>query len=177
MKKEDIIEQLATGQLSRRQFNQRLMALGATMVAMPLGARSALAASADHPTVFTWEGWEVPELHQPYLKKYGESPNMAIFGDEEEAFAKMRAGFKVDLTQPCSYKVPIWKDAGIIEPMDTSRLSNWGDIIPSLKKIPGTFEGDKQYFIPTDWGLTSVLYRADLAPEYVDNESWGMLWD
>ena len=177
MKKEDIVEQLATGQMSRRKFNQSLMALGATMVMMPVGSRSAVAASDDHPTVFTWEGWDVPELHQSYLAKHGESPNMAIFGDEEEAFAKMRAGFKVDLTQPCTYKVPIWKDAGILEPIDTSRLSNWDDLIPSLKTIPGTFEGDKQYFIPTDWGLTSVLYRADLAPEYVGNESWGMLWD
>lgn len=177
MKKEDIVDQLATGQMSRRKFNQSLMALGATMVMMPVGSRSAFAASDDHPTVFTWEGWDVPELHQSYLAKHGESPNMAIFGDEEEAFAKMRAGFKVDLTQPCTYKVPIWKDAGILEPIDTSRLSNWGDLIPSLKTIPGTFEGDKQYFIPTDWGLTSVLYRADLAPEYVGNESWGMLWD
>jgi spermidine/putrescine transport system substrate-binding protein len=177
MKKEDIVEQLATGQMSRRKFNQSLMALGATMVMMPVGSRSAVAASDDHPTVFTWEGWDVPELHQSYLAKHGESPNMAIFGDEEEAFAKMRAGFKVDLTQPCTYKVPIWKDAGILEPIDTSRLSNWDDLIPSLKTIPGTFEGDKQYFIPTDWGLTSVLYRADLAPEYAGNESWGMLWD
>jgi len=177
LKKEDVVEQLATGQMSRRQFNQSLMALGATMVMMPMGSRSAFAGSDDHPTVFTWEGWDVPELHQPYLAKHGESPNMAIFGDEEEAFAKMRAGFKVDLTQPCTYKVPIWKDAGILAPIDTSRLSTWGDIIPSLKTIPGTFEGSNQYFFPTDWGLTSVLYRADLAPEYVDNESWGLLWD
>ena len=177
LKKDDIVEQLATGQMSRRQFNQSLMALGATMVMMPAGSRSAFAASDDHPTVFTWEGWDVPELHQPYLAKHGESPNMAIFGDEEEAFAKMRAGFKVDLTQPCTYKVPIWKDAGILDPIDTSRLSTWDDIIPSLKTIPGTYEVNNQYFFPTDWGLTSVLYRADLAPEYVDNESWGILWD
>ena len=177
LKKEDVVEQLATGQMSRRQFNQSLMALGATMVMMPMGSRSAFAGSDDHPTVFTWEGWDVPELHQPYLAKHGESPNMAIFGDEEEAFAKMRAGFKVDLTQPCTYKVPIWKDAGILSPIDTSRLSTWDDIIPSLKTIPGTYEGNNQYFFPTDWGLTSVLYRADLAPEYVGNESWGMLWD
>ena len=177
MEREDIVEQLATGKMSRRQFNRNLMALGATMVMMPLGSRFTQAASSDHPTVFTWEGWEVPELHKAYVDKHGSSPNIAIFADEEEAFAKMRAGFKVDLTHPCSYKVPIWKDAGILQPMDPSRLSNWSDIIPALKTIPGTFEGDKQYFIPTDWGLTSVLYRADLAPEYVGNETWGMLWD
>ncbi len=129
MEREDIVEQLATGKMSRRKFNRNLMALGATMVMMPLGSQFTQAASTDHPTVFTWEGWEVPELHKAYLDKHGSSPNMAIFADEEEAFAKMRAGFKVDLTQPCTYKVPIWYDAGILDPIDTSRLGNWPDII------------------------------------------------
>jgi spermidine/putrescine transport system substrate-binding protein len=32
-------------------------------------------------------------------------------------------------------------------------------------------------WIPVDWGQTSVLYRTDLAPEYVGNESWEILWD
>ena len=91
MQKDQIIEELATGRMSRRQFNQKLIALGATMVTLPLGSKMANAASDDHPTVFTWEGWEVPELHQPYIEKHGQSPNFAIFGDEEEAFAKMRA--------------------------------------------------------------------------------------
>ena len=91
MEKADIIEQLATGKMSRRQFNRNLMALGATILMMPLGSQFTQAASSDHPTVFTWEGWEVPELHKAYLDKHGSSPNIAIFADEEEAFAKMRA--------------------------------------------------------------------------------------
>tara|TARA_B100000586_G_scaffold69089_1_gene48266 strand:+ start:181 stop:597 length:417 start_codon:yes stop_codon:yes gene_type:complete len=67
MKKEEIVEQLATGRMSRRQFNKNLMALGATMVMMPMGSQNAQAGSVDHPTVFTWEGWEVPELHSAYV--------------------------------------------------------------------------------------------------------------
>ena len=39
MKKDEIVEQLANGKMSRRQFNRNLMALGATMVMMPLGSR------------------------------------------------------------------------------------------------------------------------------------------
>jgi len=45
MERENIIEQLATGKMSRRQFNRNLMALGATMVMMPLGSRFTQAAS------------------------------------------------------------------------------------------------------------------------------------
>ena len=74
--------------MSRRQFNKNLMALGATMVMMPMGSRMTQAARGDHPTVFTWEGWEVPELHAAYVAKYGSSPNISIFADEEEAFCQ-----------------------------------------------------------------------------------------
>ena len=41
MQKDQIIEELATGRMSRRQFNQKLIALGATMVTIPLGSKMA----------------------------------------------------------------------------------------------------------------------------------------
>ncbi|MDH3688098.1 MAG: extracellular solute-binding protein [Gammaproteobacteria bacterium] len=175
MKRDELIEQLATGKMTRRKFNKLLASVGATMATFPVMSRVASAATEDHPMVFTWEGFEDPELHKPYAAKYGESPNYSFFGDEEEAFAKMRAGFKPDLTQPCSYKVPIWRDAGIIVPVDTSRLSNWADVVPSLKDIPGMVVDDKRYWIVADWGQTSVLYREDLVE--INEESWNLLWD
>jgi len=41
------------------------------------------------------------------------------------------------------------KSSGLFQPIDTSRLSNWPDIIPELWQIPGneTVEG-KPYFVP-----------------------------
>ena len=175
MNKDRLIEELATGKMSRRDFNKLLGSVGVTMATFPVMSRVANAATEDHPMVFTWEGFEEPDLHKPYTAKYGESPNFTFFGDEEEAFAKMRAGFKADLTQPCSYKVPIWRDAGIIQPIDTSRLSNWNDVVPSLKEIPGIVVDGKRYWIVADWGQTSVLYREDLVE--LKEESWGLLWD
>lgn len=174
MSKDDVIDQLCTGAMSRRDFNRTLASLGVVTVMMPV-MKPVFAAAEDHPVVFTWEGWDAPGLHEAYVKKYGESPVFSIFGDEEEAFAKMRAGFKPDITHPCSYKVPLWRDAGILQPIDVSRLSNWPDVLPSLKKIPGLAQDGKQYMIPTDWGLTSVLYRTDLVD--VKEDSWTLLWD
>ena len=128
--------------------------------------------------MFTWEGWDAQGHHLEYHNKYGEYPNFSIFGDEEEAFAKIRAGAQFDVTHPCSYKVEIWRDAGILQPIDVSRLSHWDEIIPSLKEIPGMTTGDGVWFVPADWGLTSVLYRPDLVdPAYQEEETWGILWD
>ena len=174
MSKDKIVDQLHSGEMSRRDFNKKLASLGVMTATFPL-ASSAFAATEDHPVVMTWEGWDAPELHAAYTSKYGESPVFSIFGDEEEAFAKMRAGFKPELTHPCSYKVPIWRDAGLLQPIDITRLSNWADVIPSLKEIPGMMADNEHYWIPADWGQTSVLYREDLVD--IEEESWSLLWD
>lgn len=175
MKKQELRDQLVSGKMSRRRFNQYLTSLGLTFVSLPLISRPTQAAAKDHPVIFTWEGYEVPELHPHYKKKYGEIPNFTLFGDEEEAFAKIQAGFKPDITMPCSYKIPTWRDAGIIQPIDTSRLSNWKDIIPTLKNIEGIVVNGQRHWVCMDWAQTSITYRSDLVD--LKEESWDLLWD
>ncbi len=177
-KKDDIVEMLATGSMSRRDFNKVLASVGVTAVTFPLMSTTATAAADDHPNVYTWEGWDANEHHGQYFEKYGEYPNFQVFGDEEEAFAKIRAGAQFDVTHPCSYKVGLWRDAGILQPIDVSRLSHYPDIIPSLKTIPGMMADGETWFVAADWGNTSVLYRPDLVDEmYQEDETWGILWD
>ena len=176
--KDNYVELLATGQMSRRQFSGLLASLGVATVTFPLMPGMANAAADDHPNVFTWEGWDANEHHEEYFAKHGEYPNFAIFGDEEEAFAKIMAGAKFDVIHPCTYKVELWRDAGILQPIDVSRLSHYPDSIPSLKNIPGMNVGDEVWFVSADWGNTSVLYRPDLVDEkYQEEETWGILWD
>jgi spermidine/putrescine transport system substrate-binding protein len=64
-------------------------------------------------------------------------------------------------------------DEGLVEEIDTSKLSNWDKVPENFKKI-GQIDG-KQYFIPWDWGFTSILYRTDKVPEGID--SWAALMD
>ena len=128
-------------------------------------------------TYFGWAGYDDENLWQAYVEQEGGSPNFTFWGDEEEAIAKMRAGFTPDVLFPCNYSIKKWVDSGLLQPVDVSRLSNWDDIIPALKDVPGSTFGEDNYWVPIDWGLTSVLYRTDLAPEYVGNETWMILWD
>ena len=71
--------------------------------------------------VFDWGGYEDEMFFQDYMKKYGDAPTYSFFSDEEEAFQKVRAGFRADLGHPCSQSVVKWRNAGIIKPIDTSR--------------------------------------------------------
>ena len=99
------------------------------------------------------------------------------WGDEEEGLTKLQSGFKADIIFPCNYKIKKWYGSGKLAEIDTSRLKNWPKIMDSLKNMDGVMQDGKVVWVPVDWGQTSIVYRTDLAPEYVDNETWDILWD
>ena len=61
-------------------------------------------AGDSEPLLFTWENWADPPFLAEYKAKYGVEPRTAIWADEDEAFAKMRTGYKPDVMAPCSYE-------------------------------------------------------------------------
>ncbi len=145
----------------------------------PSENKNASSASSGKPvTLFQWEDYMDPPFYAEYEAKYHEKPNVAIFADEDEAFAKMRGGYKPDVMGPCYYEFPRWREAGLIQPIDTAKLKNWTKISPTLRNLPGiSAGGTKVWFVPHYWGNTSITFRTDLAPEYVASQSWNILFD
>jgi len=158
---------------ARRDFMRLLASLGLAMVSVPVIGRRASAAG--DLMVMDWSGYEVPELHKPYIAKYGASPEISLFADDEEAYQKVKGGFRTDLVHPTSYAVGRYRDQGMLKPFDTGRLSNWPDLYPSLYSVTGMASDGKQWFVPCGWGILSVLYRSDLVD--IKEESWKLLWD
>lgn len=162
--------------ISRRAIVRALGAAGISLVTMPLTARRSPAAASDHATYFTWGGFDIPEFFTEYVAKRGELPNFSTFGSAEEAFSKLSAGYVPDVVHPCLSDVPLWSGTGMFQPIDTSRLSNWGDVIPELYDVPYNIKDGKHWLVPFDWGQTSIVYRTDLF-DLQGEESWDMLWD
>src|SRR3569623_483616 len=154
---------------------RRTIFLSAVMLAL-LGCGQGR--KAGPPTLFQWEDYIQPPVLADYVAAYHEKPNTVIFADEDEAFAKMRAGFKPDVMGPCYYEYPRWREAGLLQPIDTTKLQNWNKISPTLRALPGIGAGpNKVWFVPQYWGNTSVTFRTDLAPEYAKKPSWQILFD
>jgi spermidine/putrescine transport system substrate-binding protein len=129
-------------------------------------------------TLFQWQDYMEPPFLADYQKATGEKPAITIFADEDEAFSKMRAGFKPDVMGPCYYEFSRWKEAGLLQPIETARLKNWNKISPTLRNLPGISAGPgKVWFVPHYWGNTSLTIRTDLAPEYGKSQSWDILFD
>ena len=165
---------LAEGKMTRRQMTKALASVGLGLATLPVMKQPAKAAENDI-VYYTWAGYEIPELHPSYFEKYGASPESSIFADEDEALQKLVSGFTPDLSHPCTYVVARWRDAGVVAPIDTSRLTHYGDIFPELKSIKGTFDDNGVYYVPIDWGNSSILYRTDLVE--IEEESWMLLFD
>ena len=146
-----------------RNFTRRLtlsLALGGALAA---GVAAYAAAEDKDLVVFDWSGYEDPSFHPAYVKKYGTSPTFAFFGDEDEAFEKLRSGFKADLAHPCSQSVVKWREAGLLQPLDTSKIAGWNDLNPGIMAMKNLVTDDKGqvWFMPWDWGNTQVVYNTE----------------
>jgi len=163
-------DKLFTGQLNRRQALGVLGSVGVVATVMtPHGVRA-----AEQPLVLEWSGYEVPELYPPYYKAHGE-PEFSFFASEQEMATKVRNGFPADITHPCAESWGRMADAGVLRPIDTSKLTNWPDVFPGLRDHHAIRDADGNIMMmPADWGNSSIVYRTDL---YEGEETWCMLFD
>jgi len=160
----------------KRYLGAAAIAAGAALLTLIPG--SASRGGSGPVTLFQWEDYVDPPFLADYQKQFHEKPNVAIFADEDEAFAKMRAGYHPDVMGPCYYEFPRWKEAGLLQPIDTAKLKNWNKISPTLRNMPGISAGPgKVWFVPHYWGNTSIAFRTDLAPEYAKKPNWNILFD
>jgi spermidine/putrescine transport system substrate-binding protein len=173
MKRVRFVDQMAQGRISRREILKSAAAFGVGVVMMPR-----LAPAADTLTVLEWAGYDAEDYFKPYLKKHGKLPAFSIFASEEEALQKVRGGFAADVMHPCNYSVGRFVEAKLTLPIDTSRLSNWKDVFPSLQTAAGVVFDGQVMMAPADWGNSNIAYRPDLIGEdFKKNESWSIFYD
>jgi spermidine/putrescine transport system substrate-binding protein len=143
----------------------KLMLGAALAFALPMNA----AYAADPELiVFDWAGFEDENLIKAYVEKHGQMPTYALFGDDDEAFQKVSSGFKADVAHPCSQMVSKYRDAGLIEPWDVSRIPNFGEIAPRFLNSPVFKDDTGVWYIPTDYAYTAIAWNtADVLAEDV----------
>jgi len=133
--------------------------------AMALSLPFASYAADPELTVFDWAGFEDPNLQAGYIAKHGQMPTYVFFGDDDEAFAKVANGFAADLIHPCSQMVSKYRDAGLIEPWDVSRIPEWENIAARYKDSEIFVDAEGVWFIPSYHGYTAIAWAKDTVPE------------
>jgi len=157
-------DRIAAGKMTRREMNKVLASVGVLTVSTPMLSQPAAAESSIQ--VFTWSGYDVEQLRPGFDEQYG-APGYLLYADNDEAIEKVRAGYVPTVVQPTSYLIGRWRDAGLVKQIDTSRLSNWGNVFDQLKSITGiSYEGET-------WGapLPGAIPRCSTARIWPPNTS------
>lgn len=126
-------------------------------------------------TVFDWAGYEVVDFYKDFANKY---KNVTLsFGtvgaSDADIFNQMKTGLRhPDVFHPYTGWLQFYVDDGLAVEIDVTKLKNWNKV-PDKFKALGQI-GGKQYFVPWDWGFSSVLYRTD---KIASVDTWAVLTD
>ena len=104
-----------------------------------------------------------PDYMETFFETY---PNIeletAAFGSNEEAVAKIQAGFDADVINSCVDEATLeMVNKGMYQPLDVSRLEHWNDIWPGMKELPGVVVDGETFIVPVDAGTAGIMYNAD----------------
>ena len=121
--------------------------------------------------VLEWSGYEAPDFWTDFQSANPDTDVTFEFGDTDaNILAQMQGGSQADIFHFYTGWQQFYVDEGLVREIDTSKLTNW-DTVPDDMKALGQIDG-KQYFLPWDWGFTSILYNTEMVDEVT---SWDAL--
>jgi len=141
--------------------------------AAPATAPASRAPMTGALSVLDWDGYQDPLYWADFQTNNPSATVNFTFGiSDADIYGKMKAGDQSDVFHPYTGWLQFYVDEGLVAEIDTSRLTNWSKVPESFKEV-GQFNG-KQYFVPFDWGFSSILYRTD----HIDSvDTWSALFD
>ncbi len=132
---------------------------------------------ADTLSVYNWADYIDQDMVTAYEDEYGVDVIYDEYSSNEDLLAKLQAGATgYDVIFPSDYMVAIMIDLGLLHEIDTSELSNFGNLDPQFLNAP--FDPGNQYCIPYYWGTTGLGYRRGY--EYFEEnepDSWAYLFE
>jgi spermidine/putrescine transport system substrate-binding protein len=145
----------ARSALSRRQALVGAAALGATVA---FGARPAFA-----KTTMTWMGWqgyETPILSGSFVADNDIDFQPTFISSNEEIITKLQAGGigKTDLITMYFGYLPLMAEGGLLEPLDSSKIDQFGDLIPQFTGHDAIRKDGQLYGVPWNWGSLPLMY-------------------
>lgn len=120
--------------------------------------------------VYEWAGYETKWIWRDYAKGGFPEPKFAFFTNTEQAIAKTGAGYRWDVSHPETEYIQDYVNLGLIQPWDTSLISNFANLNPALEQH-GQLDG-KQYEIVLDWGYSGVIIRTDHVDPSINSYSY-----
>jgi len=131
-----------------------------TVLVAALAAGTANA--AEKLSIYHWFEYIPQELLNKFTDETGIEVTMDTFDSNEAMLASLKAGSlgTYDVAVPSDYMVKILLDSGMLQPFESSELSNF-DNIDDPWKDP-SFDPGRKHSVPYQWGTTSFAVNRDV---------------
>ena len=163
------------------------MRKGLTAGAILLAATMSLAAVAQAQeeekilNVYNWFEALDPETVPNFEKETGIKVNYDTYEANETLEAKLLAGNSgYDLVFPSYFFMERQIGAGIYQPLDKSKLTNYGNLDGELMAIMANHDPDNSHAVPQQWGTTSLGYNVNMIKERMPDaplDSYDLIFD
>ena len=139
-----------------------LMAVGLVGVACSKGSGTSPTGTVNF---LTFENSLLPEAIKPFTDA---NPDLELqattFASQDEAVAKLQAGFKADVVYACLTDTQRLVSDKLLQPIDTGRITAWDTLFPYFKDSAQIRVGDKVYMAPAFGGTTGLIYDPEKVP-------------
>lgn len=170
---------VAARRFTRRTLLKSAAAAGAVAATGPWIVRQARSSSGEL-NILIWSD-EVPDPIIPnFTKATGIKVNTTPFSQNEEQINKLQAtgGEGFDLCQPTRDRQPQFFDLGVLQPLDTGKLTSFGNLLPSFQEATKLWEWDGGlHWVPHVWGSEAISWRTDKTTLEYKTLSYGTMWN
>ena len=156
--------------LTRRRFLAG-MGMAATLTLLP---RRGFGREEPRLNFYNWDSYVGKTTLSDFKARTGVSVRMDIFADNEELFAKLKAGNPgYDLIAPSNDFVERMVAADMLTPLDHEAIPNMVNIEKTFRDV--AFDPGRRYSVPYMWGTMGIGYRKSRCDGVPD--SWRWLYD
>jgi spermidine/putrescine transport system substrate-binding protein len=115
--------------------------------------------------VFAYEDTVDKSLIGPFEQANpGLKVQTATFDSDNEAAAKLRAGFNADVVEVCLDEAKPLLQARLLRSLDPKGVPQLANLAPSVLKAKGVRDGGKLYVVPLDAGPEGLIYNTKALP-------------
>ena len=115
--------------------------------------------------IFAYDDTVAQAMIAPFkAQNPGVDLQIATFDSNQEAAAKLRAGFKADVVDVCLDEMQPLVKAKLLRPLDTSGVQAWANLTPTLRNAKGVTIDGKIYVVPNSAGPQGLIYNTRTLP-------------
>jgi len=164
-----------------RRFNAlRLVLAGIGCLASLTGA---LAAEPKVLNIYNWSDYIADDTIKNFEKETGIKVNYDNYDNNEVLHAKLVAGKTgYDIVVPSAHFAKVQIDGGLLQKLDRSKLSNWGNLDAGLLEQLAKVDPGNEHLVDWLWGYIAVginttKVKAALGDLPMPDNAWSLVFD